>query len=140
MTKLKYITTSLLLFLAPIKGLVITVLACVLIDTFLGIYCTVKLNGWSSFKSSKFFNLAVKVFFYLSTIMLAFLIDKYIAEGVLFGVNNLVSKSTTVLWVLIELKSIDENSVKLGNKPILEIIQGIVNKMKTFKKDFNEIK
>ena len=139
MTTIKYLFALFIMFITPIKGLIIIAGAFVLLDTVLGIYTNVKLKGWKSFKSSKFFNVAVKSFFYMGTILLAYLIDHYIIEGTIYDITNLCSKVVTMLWVIIEAKSIDENSVKLGNKPVLEIIRGIITKLKGFKKDFNEI-
>ena len=45
------------LFLMPISGLLLTMVAFVVLDTAIGIYVSIKLKGWASFKSTKFFNL-----------------------------------------------------------------------------------
>ncbi len=45
----------------------------------------------------------------------------------------------TAVWVFNEIKSCDENSVKLGNKPFFDIIKSLLSKMKQLKKDLNEI-
>ena len=128
-------------FLTPIKGLLISTGMAVILDTRFAIYTTIKLNGWASYQSTKLFNIVVKTFFYLGSIVLAYFIDTHIIEkNTLFGINLLMSKSVTIFWLYIELKSIDETSQKLGNKPFLDIINGIVKWLKSLKKDINEIK
>lgn len=108
-------------------------------DTIAGIYVTHKLQGWAGFKSHKLFNLVIKSFFYLSTIIMAFVADLYLLEGSLFDIKLFLAKSIAVVWCYIELKSIDEKSQKLGNKSIWTIISELIGKLKTVKKDLNEL-
>lgn len=135
----KYLLITFFVFIAPIKGMLILISLAVVLDTIFAIYVNVKLYGWSVFCSTKLFNVVVKTFFYMSTILLAFLIDKYILNESLFGVKFLCAKVVTFVWLYIEAKSIDETSVKLGNKPIWQIIKDLLNKTKDLKKDINEI-
>jgi hypothetical protein len=44
-----------------------------------------------------------------------------------------------MIWVYTELKSIDENSQKLGNKPFLDNARDVFKIIKNFKKDINNI-
>jgi len=111
----------------------------VVLDTIFAIYVSIKLNGLDSFKSTKLFNIVVKTFFYMSTILLAFLMDKYILEGVFFGVPFLTSKTITFVWLYIEIKSLDETSIKYGNKSIWLTLKELIKKTKDLKKDINEI-
>lgn len=111
----------------------------VFIDTASGIYVTIKINGINSFKSHKFFNVVVKLFFYLTSIIIAYIIDIHILGGVLFSVKFLLSKAITILWIYSEIKSIDENSIKLGNKPFWEQIKELIIKLKDLKKDLNDL-
>lgn len=140
-TLLKAFLITIATFLTPIKGLLIITGMAVLLDTIFAVYATIKLNGWASYQSTKLFNIVVKSFFYLGSIVLAYFIDTHIIEkNTLFGINLLMSKAVTIFWLYIELKSIDETSQKLGNKPFLDIINGIVKWLKSLKKDINEIK
>lgn len=140
-TLLKAGLISVSIFLTPIKGLLITTGLFVLLDTIFAVYATIKLNGWKSYQSTKLFNIAVKTFFYLGSIVLAFFVDTHIVENnAIMGIKLPISKFATIFWLYIELKSIDETSQKLGNKPFLDIINGIVKWLKSFKKDINEIK
>ncbi len=108
-------------------------------DTIFGIYTTIKLEGIQSFKSHKFFNIVVKSFFYLTTIIMAFCLDKYIFNGSLFSIKLLLAKTMTMLWIYIEIKSLDESNMKLGNKSFWVILKEMVDKLKELKKDLSEI-
>ena len=133
-------TATLLIFIAPIWGLVSIIFIVVFLDTFAGVYSSIKLNGLESIRSNKLFNMAIKLFFYLSTILLAYVMDVYIFDTTLLGIKDFSSKAVTIFWVLIELKSIDETSIKLGNKPVLDVIKNIITKAKGLKKDLQDLK
>lgn len=75
----------------------------------------------------------------MSTILLAYLIDTHIMEGKLFSIPNLISKTVTFVWLYIEVKSIDETSIKLGNRSFWVILKEVIGKTKDIKKDINEI-
>ena len=139
-TFIKNALITFLVFITPIKGMLLLVSFAVAFDTLFAIYVSVKLKGISSFKSTKLFNIVVKTFFYMSTIVFSFLIDKYIFEGKILDISYLISKIITFLWLYIEIKSIDETSMKLGNRSLWEILKEIINKGKSLKKDINEIK
>jgi len=124
-------------FIAPIQGMVVLVIMAIAADTSLGIYYAIKNKAY---QSDKLFNVVVKTFFYSFSILLAFIVSKVIFEGELFGVKYLSVKIMTMFWVYIEMKSIDETSVKLGNKPVIEIIRSLIKKAKELKKDLNELK
>ena len=140
-TFLKTFFLALITFLTPIKGLILLTGLCVFLDTIFAIYTTIKLNGWKSYESNKLFNIVVKTFFYFGSIILGFFIDKHIIENnTLFGVSLLIAKVVTIFWLYIEVKSIDETSQKLGNKPFYTILKNLLSKMKSIKTDINEIK
>jgi len=124
-------------FLTPIYGMVLLVAFSVFIDTCAGIYVARKHNDY---QSHKLFNIVVKTFFYMTTILLAFLIDTYIFDKKLANIGYLSSKIVTMFWIYIECKSIDEKSQKLGNKPFHEILTTLIKRIKSWKKDINEIK
>jgi hypothetical protein len=139
-SKIIIILLTLFTFLTPLKGLFILISFAVVLDTIFAMYCVIKLQGIKHIVSTKFFNLAVKTWFYLGSIILAYLIDLYVLDGQLFGIKTLVSKIICVVWVSIEVKSIDETSQKLGNKPFLDTLKSLIAKLKTLKKDLNELK
>ena len=140
MKTLSSLLIAISLFLLPIKGLILTMILFIALDTCTALYVTIKLNGWKSFQSTKFFNIVVKSFFYLFSIILAYLIDTNLFESSFLGVPLILSKSMTAVWVFNEIKSVDENSVKIGNKSFFVIIKEMLGKLKELKKDLNEIR
>ena len=140
MNKVGMFLTAFCGLILPIKPLVLIVVGIVLLDTIVGVYASIKMNGKKSFRSGKLFNIVPKVFFYSVTILLSFLVDKYILGGEILSIPFLLSKSACVLWTFIETKSIDENLQKLGNKPIMVTIKNLITGVKNIKKDINELK
>ena len=47
------VLTGLLLFFTPIQGLIISVGLAIILDTFTGVYKSVRLRGWKSIKSHR---------------------------------------------------------------------------------------
>ncbi|MFC4477428.1 phage holin family protein [Flavobacterium chungangensis] len=127
-------------FVTPIVPLLAVMLSAVLIDTMLGIYTTIKVNGKGSFKSHLLFNIVIKLAFYLSTIMLSHGVSIAFFEKVLFGITDFLPKIITAVWLYIEIKSMDETSMKLGNRSFFVIVKEFIGKLKSLKADVNEIK
>jgi hypothetical protein len=137
---LKSLILAFISFLSPIYGIIFLLSLAVMTDTIFAIYATIKLNGIKSFQSNKLFNLAIKTFFYMGSLLLAFTIDTFIvSSNTMFGIELLFSKVIAILWIYIEVKSIDETSIKLGNKPLLTIIKEMINVFKSLKKDIGNI-
>lgn len=139
MKTLLLILAILTTFLTPIKGLIILMILFIASDTAFGIYTSIKLDGIEAFKSHKFFNVVIKSFFYLTSIIMAYCIDVFIFNGSLLSIAFLLAKTMTMLWIYIEIKSLDESSMKLGNKSFWLILKEFITKLKTIKKDLNEI-
>jgi hypothetical protein len=136
--QMKYISYFLITFasfFSPIYGLILTLLGFVLADTIMGIYTTIKLHGIESFKSTKLFNIVVKTFFYVTSVMCMFAVDQFILEGQMGGIKHVLSKAFCVLFIYIEIKSIDESSMKLGNRSVWSIVKELLNRIQAFKKD-----
>ena len=138
-----YILTGVLTivsFLLPIKGFLLAVGLMVLLDTIVGIYTSIKLNGRKSYQSTKLFNFVVKSFFYGSTICIMYVIDYFLigVDGFL-TISLVSSKIASIFFIYIELKSIDESSQKLDNPPFYVMIKNLFTKLKSLKKDLNEI-
>lgn len=138
---LKTLLVLIATILTPIKGLLLVTGMAVFLDTIFAIYTTIKLNGWASYQSTKLFNIVVKSFFYLGSIMLAYFIDTHIiGVNKIMNIDLFLSKVITIFWLYIEVKSIDETSQKHGNKPFYVILKNALDKAKDLKKDINEIK
>lgn len=137
---LKSLILAFISFLSPIYGIIFLLSLAVMTDTIFAIYATIKLNGINSFQSNKLFNLAIKTFFYMGSLLLAFTMDTFIiSSNTMFGIELLFSKVIAILWIYVEVKSIDETSIKLGNKPLLTLIKEMIAVFKSLKKDMSGI-
>jgi hypothetical protein len=112
----------------------------VLIDTIFAIYVTVKLGGWSEFRSGKLWNFCPKTVFYLAGVILGFLVDTFLVDGKIWGINLLITKFVCFLFIYIEIKSIDETNQKLGNRSFWVVLKELISKIKSVKTDINELK
>ena len=139
LTYFKIALVGVIAYLAPITGLLYLVIAFVILDTIAGVYTSKKLGV--KFQSSKFFNIVVKLFFYLSTIILAYIIDIHIFGGILpiLNIPNGVAKLLTIFWIYIEGKSLDENNIRLGGLPFAERLKSLLTGLKNLKKDLKDI-
>lgn len=123
-------------FLAPISGIIYTLLFFTLLDTVFGIYRVVRMEGVKGLKSTKLFNVVVKLFFYLGATIGMFFIDKFILNGTkIMNIEFILTKAMAVSFIYIEVKSMDETSVKLGNRSIWVVFAEMVQKFKQIKKD-----
>ena len=138
--KLVVILFAIFTILTPIHGMLITMFLFVLSDTVIGIYTTVKTKGWKSFSSHKLFNIVPKMFLYLGTIILTYLVNFHILNFSILGIDLVFCKTITMLWVYVELKSIDESIVKLGYRSIWVIFKEALFKIKDIKKDISDIR
>jgi hypothetical protein len=138
-TFLKTALITFLVFITPIQGLIWLISFAVGFDTIFAIYVSVKQKGISSFSSTKLFNIVVKTFFYMGSIILAFMVDKFIFEDKIYDIPFLSSKIITTIWLYIEIKSIDETSMKLGNKSLWVLFREVISKGKGLKKDINDL-
>jgi Bacteriophage holin family len=114
-------------------------LGFVLVDTIVGIYTAIKLKGQKAYKSHNLFNIVIKLFFYWATIMMAHAVSVIIFGGSTLGIAFLLPKVITMLWCYIEIKSLDESSMKLGHRSFWVIIRDFFTKVKTIKKDLNDL-
>ncbi len=140
---LKNATVNLLaivfVFLSPIHGMLLTTGLFVVADTIFAVYVAVTLGGWAEYRSGKLFNLAPKCFFYLGSVILAFLVDTFIVAVPIWGIPLLITKIVCGFWVYTEIKSLDETSQKLGNKSFWQVIKELMSKSKSIKKDINDL-
>lgn len=125
-------------FLTPINGMLMTVGGFILADTVYAIYSAVKKQGWEGFRSTHLFNIVPKSFFYLGGVILGYLVDFFIVDGTMWGINLLITKLICGFWIYIEIKSMDETSTKNGNKSFWTIIKEFTKKTKDIKNDLSE--
>jgi hypothetical protein len=139
MKYIKPLMMTLFTFLTPIKGLLSILFLFILLDTLMGIYVSVKTKGWGSFRSVILRKgIGAKLLFYLGTAVLAFMVDEYIIGPAAFGIRYLFAKSITALWIYVEVKSLDETSMKLGNRSVWVIAKELIKKIANIKQEFNQ--
>jgi len=73
------------------------------------------------------------------SIMLAHTISIFIFGGATLGIPDLLPKMLAMLWCYIEIKSLDESSMKLGHRSFWVILREFFTKVKSLKKDLNDI-
>ena len=127
-------------FLAPIQGLMILLISFILFDTIMAIYISIKMKGIKSFRSALLRKgMTSKVFLYLGSVIISYLVDLYVMNGTTFGIKLLLSKLLTSIWCYAELKSCDENSIKLGNRSFFVILKEFFQKITGYKDDIKKI-
>lgn len=132
-----------LLFFMPVKGLVLAVGVAIFLDTFTGIYKSVKLNGWKSIRSRKLSNIISKMLLYEASILCLFAIDTWLLNELflqLISVNFLATKVATVGIILVELTSIKENIEEALKIDIWKTLKNFINRAKEVKNDYDEFK
>jgi hypothetical protein len=132
-----------LLFFMPVKGLVLAVGVAIFLDTFTGIYKSVKLNGWKSIRSRKLSNIISKMLLYEASILCLFAIDTWLLNELflqLVSVNFLATKVATVGIILVELTSIKENIEEALKIDIWKTLKNFINRAKEVKNDYDEFK
>jgi hypothetical protein len=112
MKYLNYILSSFVLLFVPVYGILIAVGAAIILDTFTGVFKSIKLNGLSSIRSRKLSNIVSKMLLYQVCILLLFIIDSFILYEFIFkwlSVDYMFTKICAILLIFIELVSIKEN-------------------------------
>lgn len=140
---LSKILPGLLLFLAPIQGLILVVGIVVVLDTFTGIYKSVKKEGWKSIRSRKLSNIISKMLLYEICIIALFPIDKFLLNELIFplvSISYFSTKISCVAIILVELTSIKENIEEALNIDIWKTLKDFIKRAKEVSNDYNEIK
>jgi hypothetical protein len=142
-TFLGKVLAGLILFFAPIQGLVISVGIAVMVDTFTGIFKTVKLKGWKSIKSRQLSNIISKMLLYEICVIALFPIDKFLLNELLLqlvSINFFATKIACVAIILVELTSIKENIEEALKIDIWKTLKNFIRRAKEVSNDYDEIK
>lgn len=134
---------ALLLFFAPIQELVMAVGLAIMLDTFTGIYKSVKLNGWKSIRSRKLSNIISKMVLYEVSIIVLYPIDKFLLNELflkILSVQFFSTKVACVLLILVELTSIKENIEAALKINIWQVLKKAISRAKELKGDIDDIK
>lgn len=142
MKYINYIFTSLILLFVPIYGLLIAVGSAIVLDTFTGIFKSIKLNGWKSIRSRKLSNIISKMALYEICIVFLYLIDNYVLNEFIksaFGFDFMFTKICAILLIFVELVSIKENIEETFNVDIWQLLKKSFNRAKEIKSNLDEI-
>lgn len=143
MKYINYFFASLILLFVPIYGLLIAVGSAIILDTFTGIFKSIKLNGLESIRSRKLSNVISKMALYEICIIFLFLIDKFVLNEFVkhaFGFDFMFTKICAILLIFVELVSIKENIEETFKIDIWQLLKKAFNRAKEIKADINEIK
>jgi len=143
MKYVQYLIASILILFAPIHGLLIAVASAIMLDTFTGIFKSIKLNGWKSVRSRKLSNIVSKMLLYEVCVLFLFLMDKFLLNEFIkhaFGFDYMFTKICAILLMFIELVSIKENIEEAFNIDIWAMLKKLLNRAKEIKTDINDIK
>lgn len=143
MKYVQYVIASILLLFAPIYGLLIAVGAAIILDTFTGIFKSIKLNGWRSVRSRKLSNIVSKMLLYEVCVLFLFLMDKFLLNEFIkhaFGFDFMFTKICAILLMFIELVSIKENIEEAFKIDIWKMLKNLLSRAKEIKADINDIK
>ena len=143
MKYINYFFASLILLFVPIYGLLIAVGSAIILDTFTGIFKSIKLEGIESIRSRKLSNVISKMALYEICIVFLFLIDRFVLNEFIqhaFGFGFMFTKICAILLIFVELVSIKENIEASFKIDIWKLLKDAFNRAKEIKSDFNEIK
>lgn len=142
MKYLNYLVTSVLLMFVPIQGILISVGAAIALDTFTGVFKSIKLKGWRSVRSRKLSQIISKMLLYEICILFLFMIDKFILNEFIFkwlSIDYMFTKICAILLIFIELVSIKENIEEAYSIKIWEMLKKAFLRAKEVKDNIEEI-
>jgi hypothetical protein len=119
------------------------VASAIMLDTFTGIFKSIKLNGWKSVRSRKLSNIVSKMLLYEVCVLFLFLMDKFLLNEFIkhaFGFDYMFTKICAILLMFIELVSIKENVEEAFKVDIWKMLKKLLNRAKEIKTDINDIK
>ena len=134
---LSSVLTALVLFFAPIKGIILIVALATIIDTCFGVWKSIKLKEPVT---SKIFRngLVPKLLSYIAVVMLVYASDVIIINALTISVVSVKFISTKIISLIllsIEVKSMDESFVKVKGYSFIDKSKLIINKLKDIKKE-----
>jgi len=127
---------SLLLFFAPIKGIIVIVALSTMIDTGFGVWKAKKLGEKLSSKAFRS-GLVPKLLSYVGTVMMVYGSDVFIINSLvsnIVDVNFMATKVIALTLIINEAKSIDESFEAVKGYSLIAKLLEIINNLKDVKK------
>ena len=128
-------------FFLPISGILIMILVLITIDTITGIWKAKKLGD--KVTSRKLSAVISKLALYEITVIMFFLIDKFILNDIIltfFSVPFMLTKVTALVLASIEVMSINENYKIVKGIDLWQSMKLLFARAKDIKDDINKIK
>ena len=128
-------------FFMPITGMILAVGFAIFLDTITGIWKSRK-NG-VPIRSRRLSAVISKMFLYQLTIILFFLIDWFILNGILKAIFNqelLLTKVLSLVLISIEVVSINENYKAVRGIDLWDSLKKLLTRAKELKDDADEIR
>lgn len=139
---LLYFITTIFLFLAPMQGLMIAVGMAIVLDTFFGIYRSVRCKGWVFVTSRRLSEIISKMLLYESCIICLYVMDFFFLSDLtfkLFSIEFMSTKTCAVILIFIEGVSIKENFEKATGRDIWALIKKALGRAKEVKDSVTDI-
>ena len=143
MKYLHYALASILVLFVPIYGLLGAVASAIALDTFTGVFKSVKLEGWNSITSRGLSALVSKMLLYEMCILFLFIIDKNLLDEFIirsFGITYMFTKICCTILIYIELVSIKENVEASYKIDIWALLKKLFLRAKEVKTDIDQLK
>lgn len=126
---------------APISGIMITVGLAIIADTITGVWRATKLK--ETITSRKLSQIASKMFLYQGTIIMFYLIDKFILGDILgafFSIELLLTKVIALVLASVEVFSIDENIKAVKGTGLWSAFKKLTSRAKEISTEVQQIK
>lgn len=143
MKYMQYLLASLLLLFVPIHGLLVAVGTAIILDTFTGIFKSIKLEGWKSVKSRRLSQIISKMMLYEICILLLFVMDKFLLNEFIkhaFGFEFMFTKICAILLIFIELVSVKENIEEALRIDIWKMLKNALTRAKEINTRISDFK
>lgn len=137
-----YFVGAICLFLAPIQGLMIAVGMAIILDTFFGIYRSIKVKGWQFITSRRLSEIISKMLLYELCMICLYTIDFFLLSEIsnkFFSVEFMATKMCAVLLIFIEGVSIKENFEKATGYDVWALIKKALGRAKEVKDSVTDI-
>jgi hypothetical protein len=143
MKYIQYLLASILLLFVPIYGLLVAVGTAIVLDTFTGVFKSIKLHGWRSVRSRKLSHIVSKMMLYEICILLLFVMDKFVLNEFVkhaFGFEFMFTKICAILLMFIELVSVKENIEEAFGIDIWSMLKKALSRAKEINHDIQDLK
>jgi hypothetical protein len=139
--RIEFFLMSLFTFFAPIKGLIITIGALVILDTLFGIYKSCfKLK--QPFTSRKFSAFITKTLIYQVAVLTSFTLDYHLLNELTSQFVSVQFLSTKLLALSVcftEVKSLEENFKAITNIDLWKNLKELIGRAKEVKTEIEEL-